>query len=93
MKSLGFAVICLGLLSAVGCGDSKTEPPERTRNAVDNDVPANNLPPTPDPDAPPPSDATGPDKSVDDADLPAGVQEKPADELPKTGSEGKEDTK
>ena len=97
MKMLAFAIISFGLLSAVGCDDPKTEPGERRRNAVENDVPA-----TPDPDVPPSSDAgpsdasradNAPNKPANDADLPTGVQEKPADELPKTDSEGKEETK
>ena len=97
MKLLAFAIISFGLLSAVGCDDPKTEPGERRRNAVENDVPA-----TPDPGVPPSSDAgaseanrgdNAADQPVNNPDLPTGVQEKPADELPKTETEGKEEAK
>ncbi len=93
MRLAAFALLTFGLLATAGCDSTTTEPGDRTRNAVESDHPANSNSGTPassDTSADATSPNITPDKAAGDADLPAGVQEKPADELPKVDSEGNE---
>lgn len=101
MKTLVLWTVVLALFSAAGCGDEKrTKTTDRGTVTTDRDVAPvekdgdNDLPPDPDPAVivvDPADDPDKDDKDAPDTDLPAGVQEKPADELPKTGAEDKKE--